>query len=372
MTTRVLHVLPRFCQDGPSRGVTALIEAMDRSRFDVRICSLSEATSSVDGVPIRSLHCDSVFDVRTLPRLRRLIREWTPDIVHTHLVRGDWYGRIAAASLRVPRVCTTVHNEDDLAYDSEYGRGVRVAAEMINRVTAAAADAIVAISEGVREYAVRRQKLPREKVVVIPNGIDVEEYRPSPRSDAVRTLCGFGPETIVVGALGRLAEQKGFPVLVEAAAIARQARPELRFVIAGSGGQEAELRQAISERGQSDAFRLIGQSDDVPSFLAGLDLFVLPSLWEGLGLALIEAMAAGLACITTDIGGPREAITDRVDGLIVPPGDPARLARAIEELAASEPLRRAFGAAARETAVRRYSSSVMAEQYMGLYERLLR
>jgi glycosyltransferase involved in cell wall biosynthesis len=346
------------------------MRAMDPTRFDVRLCSLSAATTSWDGVQVQSLNCDSVLDVRTLARLRRVLRDWPPDVVHTHLVRGDWYGRTAAASLGVPVICSTVHNEDDRAYDSDFGRIVRIVAEAINRITAPSADSIVAISEGVREYVVERQKQPREKVVVIPNGIDTEHFRPA-RSNDLRSLCGFGADTIVVGALGRLAEQKGLPSLIEAAVIARRARPELRFVVAGSGRQEAELRQLIADRGQSDAFFLIGQRSDVPSFLAGLDIFVMPSLWEGMGLALLEAMAVGVACIATDIGGPREAITNRIDGLLVPPGDPERLASAIEELAASESLRRAYGAAARETVLSRFSSSAMAEQYMRLYETLL-
>src|SRR6185436_17870569 len=99
----------------------------------------------------------------------------------------------------------------------------------------------------------------------------------------------FGEDTIVVGALGRLAEQKGLPAFIEAAAIARRTRPELRFVVAGSGRLEAELRQLIADRGLTDVFFLIGQRDDVPAFLAGLDIFVMPSMWEGLGLALLEA-----------------------------------------------------------------------------------
>lgn len=368
---RVLHILPRVCQDGPSRGVAALVLAMDRSRFDVRLCSISAATATWEGLHVQSLNCDSVLDVRTLARLRRVLRDWPPDVVHTHLFRGDWYGRLAAKSLHVPVICTTVHNEDDLAYDSDYGPLVRVLAEAVNRITAPAADAIIAISEGVRDYVVDRQKQPPEKVVVIPNGIDVEEFRPAPRSNDIREQCGFGADTIVVGAVGRLVEQKGFHSFIEAAAIARQTRPELRFVIAGSGRQEEELRQDIAGRGQSEAFKLIGQSHDVPSFLAGIDIFVMPSLWEGLGLALLEAMAAGIACVATDIGGPREVIANRVNGLVVPPASPVQLASAIEELAASEPLRNAYGAAARETVVSRFSSAVMADQYMSLYESLL-
>lgn len=369
---RVVHILPRLCQDGPSRGVAQLARAMDRTRFDVRVCSLSAATASWDGLPVRSLNCDSVLDLRTLTRLRAVLREWSPDIVHTHLARPDWYGRIAAASLHVPVICTTIHNEDDRAYDSEFGGVVRRVAEAANRITARSAQAIIAISEGVREYAIERQKQRPERIVLIPNGVDVDEFRPAPRSSYVRDLCGFPVDAIVVGTLARLVEQKGLPALIEAAAIARRTRPELRFVVAGSGPQEAQLRQLIAERGQEDAFRLIGQCDDVPSFLSGLDVFTLPSLWEGLGLALLEAMAAGLGCVATDIGGPRDAVTNRVNGLIVPPADPVQLASAIEELAASEPLRSAYGAAARETAINHFSSRVMAEQYMRLYERLLR
>jgi len=369
---RVLHILPRLCDDGPSHFIAGLAKSLDRSRFDIRVCSISAPTTSYEEFPTTALNCDSVVDVRTLVRLRGVMRAWAPDVVHTNLLRPDWYGRVAAWSMNVPAICTTVHNEDDRAYESESGSAVRVAAEAINRMTARAAHAIVAISEGVREYVVERQKLPREKVVVIPNGVDIERFRPGPRSSHVRDLCGFGPETIVVGALGRLAEQKGLRSLIEAAAIARRTRPELRFVVAGSGRQEAELRHLIAELGQTDAFHLIGQCDDVPAFLAGIDIFVMPSLWEGLGLALLEAMASGVACIATDIGGPREAIADRRNGLIVPPGNPARLAAAIEELAASEPLRAVYGAAARETAVSRFSSGVMAEQYMSLYDRLLR
>ena len=126
---RILFIVPELCGDGPSRAIAQIAAYVPRDRFDLRVCSLSRASVAYESLPaVRSLDCDSVFDVRTYSRVRALIREWQPDVVHTQLLRPDWYGRAAARAEKVRAVCTTVQNEDDVTNRESYGR---IAASMI-------------------------------------------------------------------------------------------------------------------------------------------------------------------------------------------------------------------------------------------------
>lgn len=369
---RVLHILPRLCDDGPSRVISMLSRHLDSRGISVQVASLSEPTRSYEHLPTVSIGVDSVFDLRTLGRLRKTMGELRPDIVHTHMVRADWYGRVAAKLAHVRAITTTVHNEDDATYIAEYGRAACAVVEMVNRLTALLADGMIVVSEGVRRYVVERQHGDSATLTTIVNGVDVDRFAPLADRDAIRDLCGFPHNTIVFGTAAALKPQKGLKDYIEAAAILSRKRPESRFVVAGAGPQEAELRRRIGELGLADVFRLIGHSTDIPRFLSGIDVFVLPSMWEGMPLALLEAMAAARPVIVTDIGGSREAVADGVEGLIVPRADPERLASALETMCAmTEEQRAAYGAAARKRMEWKFSWRAVAEEYARFYGRLM-
>jgi glycosyltransferase involved in cell wall biosynthesis len=365
---RILFIVPELCGDGPSRAIAQIAAYVPRDEFDLRVCSLSRASVAYDSLPVvRSLDCDSALDVRTYSRVRALIREWQPDVVHTQLLRPDWYGRTAARAEKVPAICTTVQNEDDVTNRESYGRVAAAIIDAITRRTARAADALVVVSDGVRGY-VTRLGMPVREVVHIPNPVDVTAYDPEAHSNAIRELCKLPDDAVVVGALAGLRKQKALHHMIAAAAMLPE---NIAFVIAGTGAEEARLRELIAEKNLERRFFLIGRHDDVPRFLAGIDIFALSSLWEGMPLALLEAMAAGRPSVVTDIGGCREMIADGVEGRIVPPADAHSLAQGIEQLANDEALRASFGRAARAKVEREFSAAVVAEKYAALWRHLI-
>lgn len=358
-----------------------LCKYLDRQKYNVTICSLSTPDPSLvrrleDELQTRvsTVGTDHVADVRTLFRAAALINTLEPTIVHTHALRPDWYGRVAARMAKTPIVCTTVRNEDDLCYANEYGYpepAVR-ALDLVNRVTARYADALIAVSEGVERYLVDRQRVEPAKVRYIPNGVDLEQFEPpAGSSDYIRELLGLPPESLIVGTVAALKQQKGLQYLLDAASQLRQAQPTAHFVLIGSGPLEGELRAWIHQHGLEGTVTLLGQREDIPTLLGGMDIFAFPSLWEGMPRALLEALAMGRPSVATDIGGSRELVIDGETGLLVPPSDAGALRDALREMLASPERRARFGQAARQRIERKFSAQSVADAHDQLYQELL-
>lgn len=378
---KVMHILPILADDGPSRVVIDLCRHLERAKYDLSICSLSNPYSGVAqnleqqlGLHCIGLGVDRVWDMITLWMIVKAIKEIRPDIVHTHVLRPDWYGRIAARICHVPVICSTVHNEDDVCYRSDYKCPPVIVhlIDRINRMTARYAQVLVAVSEGVRTYLVQRQGIAKEKIQVIPNGVDLRQYGGERASAAyLRKACDFNKDSLVVGTVAALKQQKGLQYLISAAAQVVNEHPKARFVLVGTGTMESTVRDWIKQAGLEQVFIMTGQRGDVPQLLTGMDLFVLPSLWEGMPMALLEAMSMGRACVVTDIGGPNELVEDGRSGVIVPPGDSEALAKAILRLLRDTALRVALGQAARLRVETVYSVEAVARAYDGLYQKLL-
>jgi glycosyltransferase involved in cell wall biosynthesis len=256
-------------------------------------------------------------DLRAIARLRRLLRAWRPDVVHAHGLRAGALGAIALAFVRPtvhharPALVVTVHNAP--AAGGVTGAVYRV----LELIVARRADSVLCVSPDLEERmrAAGARRVGHAPVPAVP-GAD-------PGQPAVP---GADPGRPVVLAVGRLAAQKGFGTLLEAAVRWRDIEPEPLLVIAGEGPLEAELKSHAA-RLRLDA-RFPGQRDDVPVLLAAAAVFVLPSRWEGQPLILQEALAAGVPVVATRVGGTPQ-VTGEDAALLVPPGDAARLADAV-------------------------------------------
>jgi glycosyltransferase involved in cell wall biosynthesis len=189
------------------------------------------------------------------------------------------------------------------------------------------ADIVVAVSHDLRRTLLRDVHLTRP-VRVIHNGIDGARYRFSSES-TVRLDLGVARDDFLIGTGVVLSKQKGIPYLLEAARRVLAEDSKARFVIAGDGPMRQELEQMAAQLRLGDGVRFLGYRNDIPHFVSALDLYVLPSLWEGLPLALLEAMAIGKPIVATQVGGNAEVVEDGVNGYIVPPRDPVALAQAI-------------------------------------------
>jgi glycosyltransferase involved in cell wall biosynthesis len=237
-----------------------------------------------------------------------------------------------------------------------------------------AVDGVAAISASVADALVRAG-VARERITLIRSGVDCSHFRPpsAPERAQARAALGLGDAGLAVGALGALEPRKGHRYLVEAMAL-RGRREGCVAVIAGDGSLRDALAAEIGRLGLGDsggAVRLLGRVEDARSILWALDIFAMPSLNEGLGVALLEAMACGLCCVASRIGGIVDAMDEGRSGILVAPGDAPALAGALADLCAQPQQRIALGAAARALAVERFSMAAMARRTVELYRACL-
>jgi glycosyltransferase involved in cell wall biosynthesis len=216
---------------------------------------------------------------------------------------------------------------------------------------------------------VERAHLPAERILVIPNGVDTRPF--SLRRGGFREREGIPADRTVITTVGRLDTQKGLPYLLEAARLVTRGRPDLRFLVVGEGPRRRDLLRHRDRLGLKGHVSFLGFRTDIPQILADSDIFVLPSLWEGMPIVLLEALAAGLPAVATDVPGVTEVLTDGETGLVVPPKDAGALARALRELLDDPALRRRFAQAGRRRVAEDFGWEKVVATTMALYERLL-
>jgi glycosyltransferase involved in cell wall biosynthesis len=293
-------------------------------------------------------------DAMALVELVRLCRQVRPEVVHSHSSKMGVLGRLAAWVARVPVRVLTVHGWSFAAYDGLAGRLFL----WIERVMRPLTTAVVCVAEETREQGLAAKTCDPRRTVVIPNAVDVRSFRsPSGGSRNAR----------IIG-IGRFAYPKDFMTLLEALA---RVRAPCHTVLAGDGPALPAVAAAVQENGLSERVELVGARADIPDLLTRSDVFVLSSRSEGLPVSILEAMAAGLPVVATDVGGVAEAVEDGETGLLVPAADSEALARALERLVSDPDLRRRLGAAGRARALRLFDATRYRAAYLELYCREL-
>jgi glycosyltransferase involved in cell wall biosynthesis len=296
-----------------------------------------------------------------LLRLAALVRSVRPDLIVTHLFKADVYGAAAAVGTNLPLV-SHKHNEDRFLLHPFYGSLARVAGARCQRH--------VAVSGAVERFYVQRAGFPAERMSRVLHGIDVEPPRGDPAE--IRRRFGADPDGRLVGTAARLTAQKGLDTLIEAARRLIEQDARIRVVIAGRGEQEARLRDLAARADPAGRIHLAGQLADIPAFLRALDVFVLPSRWEGLGIVLLEAMAHECPVVATRVGGIPEVVTDGVTGRLVAPDDPGALAEAVLGLIRDPGLASELRRAARQAFERRFTAARMAAETAAIYDEAIR
>ncbi|MGQ9888472.1 MAG: glycosyltransferase [Aggregatilineales bacterium] len=321
--------------------------------------------AAVESIPTHPLVIQADVDPTLLPRLRRTLRMMRPCVVHTHLLHADVYGIPAARLAGVPVVVTSRHN------DNAFRR--RSAFRQLNRALWAGVDAGVAISESIRRFAVEVEGAPPAKMRTIPYGIALERLQPTDLAalrDSVRAELEAAPDELLVGMACRLVEQKGVQYGIRAFASLRD-RFAARLVIAGDGPLRAGLEAEARACGVANRARFLGWRDDVPRLLAGFDVLLMPSLWEGFGLVILEAMSRRVPVIASRVSAIPEIVADGETGLLVPPRDADALAAALALLLSDYALRRHMGLLAEDRLETHFSAGRMVSQTVALYKELL-
>lgn len=341
---RVLSLIKGLGPGGAERLLVSAAQVRDRAAFDHEVAYLLPHKDhlvpelAAAGVAARCLDASRSADLRWALRLRRRLADHPVDVVHVHSPLVAAVARPVVRSLprRVrPRLVSTEHNGW-----WTYGAPTR----LLNAWTARLDDATVAVSDEVRDSIAPG---PRARVEVVVHGVPIAAVRAAlaARADARREL-GAGPDTVLVGTVANLRAQKAYPDLLDAARSVLLRGLPVRFVAVGHGPLEAELHARHARLGLGDGFRFLGYRADATRILAACDLFVLASTNEGLPVALMEALVLGLPVVATAVGGIPQAVTDDVEGLLVPPCRPGLLAAAIAALSADPERRTVMGKAA--------------------------
>jgi glycosyltransferase involved in cell wall biosynthesis len=287
------------------------------------------------------------------------------DIVNTHTSKGGVIGRIGARLAGVPLVVHTVHG---YAFSTDHIPQWQVFIyTMIERLATLFCDLVISVNAEDRQRAIENKVAPPDKIVTVLNGIDTTPFEKAQAPTTLRDELDPTGEAILLGSTGRLSTQKGFSYLINAMPLVLEAYPDARLVIAGKGPLYEELDALIGELALNEQCKLLGFRDDIPELLTCLDIFVLPSLWEGLSISLLEAMAAGKPIVATDIRGTREVLEDGVDGVVVPPGDPAALKGGIADLIEDRERALVLGECAREKVRTAFSEEAMVRNTLELY-----
>ena len=301
--------------------------------------------------------------------LRRRLRADGVEVLQCHLPTPNMWGLAMAAS-GTCRVIATIHNNREFSYGSD--KSMRGSLRhVVYRQVVRRCDAVVAVSEQVRQSFLKELGLTAEqapRLVAVANGVPIPPPPSPAERQAVRARQGVGEGEALLLGVGRLCEQKNFGDLVAAAAHLREAGVPFRAVVAGDGPLRGDLEADIAQGGLQDTVTLLGAVDDVTPLLQAADMLVMPSLWEGLPLALLEAMACGLPVVGYAIDGLSDVVEDGRHGLLVPKGDTAALAAACRRLVEDPELRERLGRSGRELVEQRFGFDRTIEQLLELYE----
>jgi glycosyltransferase involved in cell wall biosynthesis len=360
-----VHPVVVAFQDGPLRG------AIENEGIDVELVPGRRLPASA-GMPALQEVRRIVADVADV------IRRYDIGVVQTHLLRSmDWPTLLLRREPSVQAVVWTVHNALlELRRDQVPGRGwtvspKRVAHRFAYAVGGRVADAFVAVSPDVARAVRASYRPPADRLVTIPNGVDMDRYGQPVDRAAVRHRLELRPDGPLVVVVAKLMEQKGHADFLDALPAVRSAHPDVQVAFLGEGHLEPSLRARVDAEGHGSVIRFLGSRSDVPEVLAASDLFVLPSLWEGLPMALLEGMATGLPVVATEVSGTRDVVEHERSGLLVKPGTPAELAAAIGRVLGDRGLAASLGAAARRRVEDRYSARTQASRHAELYRRLI-
>ena len=350
---------------GADQQILILARAMRSRGHDVRIVALlplgpMAADAQADGIPVETLNLRRrADDLRSVLRLARTIRAWRPDVVHSHMVHANLLARLLRSLAPVPALVSTIHS----MYEGGWLRMLGY------RLTNRLADRVTIISHLAAERYVSLGAVSKERLQILPNAVDTERFRPLPESrQVIRNELGLGDEFVWL-AIGRFHPSKDYPTMLRGFARLLQSRGGSRLLIVGQGKLKAEVESLLKSEGLEDKVRLLGVRRDVPEVMSASDGYVLSSAWEGMPVVLLEAAAAGLPVVSTRVGGVPEVVEDGKTGILVPPGNPAALAGAMEQVETlSSEARTAMGRGGRALVQQRFGTA----HVMNLWEQLYR
>jgi glycosyltransferase involved in cell wall biosynthesis len=360
---RIAFCITDLDDGGAERALVRLVTGLDRSRWEPRVFCLSgegvlaEELSRAD-VLVTCLEAKSSRSLSVVFRLAWALRDFHPTLLQTYLYHANITGRIAGRLARVPVIVS----------------GIRVAEQRsrfrlwLDRVTQGMVDHHVCVSEAVATFSRQHSRLPEQNITVIPNGVDAELFANAEPSDL--SVFGIPPDAQTMLFVGRLDPQKDPCLLLQAMELLMSSYPQLHLLFVGDGPLKEELKSQVVNSELKERVHCAGRRDDVANLMKACDVFVLPSRWEGMPNVVLEAMAAGLPIVATEVEGTAELLAENQTGLLVPPHSPTALAEAVETLLRDSKQAQSMKQSAQQLVSKRFTWNRVIERYEELYRSL--
>ena len=390
MKIKAVHIITRLDKGGSAENTLLTVKGLDKTTYDVLLIrgpsgeskmsdeesrAVAEGVREAEAMGVRVLTVSSLIrkpspfhDLKALFSLIGILRRERPHVVHTHTSKAGILGRWAAVCAQVPVIVHTPHGHVFWGYFGRLKTGFFI---LLERLTALITDRLIMLTEGEKGDHLHCRIAPATKLSVVHSGIDLASFSPlSIEAPALRQSLGIPRGNHVVGTMGRLTPIKGHRYLIEAAGHIVTSRPDTTFVFAGDGELADELAHMASLSGIERNVCFLGWRSDVTAVLSTFDVFVLPSLNEGMGRVLVEAMALRKPIVASDVGGIPDLVVDGENGYLVPAGDAKALAAQITKLIDSPGKRETMGTAGKRYAAG-YSLAIMITKIDRIYRELL-
>ncbi len=371
MPRKIFYLITNLHIGGTEKQLFDLIKRLDKAKFTPIACSLKGRGNTAQkisamGHPVYACGMPDNPFLRpiafwlSLKKLASYIQDTRPDIIHTLLFRANFFGRLIGRLLHKEKIVSTVGVWDE--------RRIPLALE---KITLPWAKRITFNSHWVARKFQNKTQCDPNVIRVIPNGVELEPFREAAQKrESTRGALDIPSDCKLVLSIGRLDKQKGFAYLIDAFAKLLEKGRNARLIIAGGGPLEISLQTQIAKLQRAEEIKLLGFRKDTPELLAASDCFVLPSLWEGSPNVILEAMAAGIPIVATNIGGTAELINDGKEGILVAPANANALTEGLERLLQNGQLAKNLGAAAIQKA-KLFSPENRAQDFQKIYDDLL-
>lgn len=359
---KILYLIDSFSLGGAEKFLLNLCRNLDKEDFEIHVAAVVFGGTLEDefrslGIEVKIFNKKGKLSLPLIWQLRRYIKQINPDIVHTNLFGADTWGRIAAILAKTPIIISTEHNVN---LDEPHYK------KLIKLILSWFTTKIIAISEGVRDYSIKVEKIKSAKIKLIYYGIDLDKFN----FRGYRQIDLTKPINAVT--VGRLVPQKGHKFLIEALPLIMANYPNFKLHIIGAGKLENDLKEQVKGLGLEESVIFYGQRLDVENIFPKMDLFILPSLWEGLGLVLLEAQAVGVPILAADIPSVSEIIKDEETGLLFPVKNSPAIGQKVNYLLSYPAIAQKIVNNAHNIVSEKFSLRKMVDNYSSLYKQLIK
>lgn len=364
----ILTIIWSLGLGGAEQVVIDINNGLNKQKFHPIICCLNgkgmfASRVEKNGIPVIPLFKKPKFDPHIILKIYKLIQKENIDLVQTHLWTANFWGRIAAWLAGVKIIIATEHTTDEKRPWFYY---------LADKLLASISSKIITVSESVKSFHSRKADIPKDKFEVIKNGIQLEKWQKPVEVRDVKANLEISEDEVIIGTIGRLVQAKRYDIFLKAVAEIVKTKPNIRAIIIGEGPLESELKNETITLGIQNNVKFTGFRKDIPKLIKIFDIFVLSSEREGLPVTLLEAMATGIACVVTRVGGNPEVINNYQNGILVNPLDYKQLSEELDKLIENQKLRIKLSQNSKEWVKNYFSISRMVNKTEDLYSRFFR